>query len=63
MAYEKKEITLRELKDGERFLTIDYLELIYMYPLGDDKHRISRLNGDSWDVPNGDYPVFKYIND
>jgi hypothetical protein len=58
--YEENFIPLRDLEPGDRFLTKGNSELIYLYPLGDDKHRISRLNGDSWDVPHGDFPSFKY---
>jgi len=61
--YETEYIELRNLKEGDRFLTKGDSECIYMYPLGDDKHRIRHLDGDSWDVPNGNFPIFKYKGD
>ncbi len=57
--YEENTTPLRELTDGDRFISKSGLELIYLYPLKGDSHRISKLNGDSWDVPNGDFPIFK----
>lgn len=61
--YEENAIPLRELKEGERFLTKGGLELVYLYDLGNDKHRISEIGGIPWDVPNGNFPSFKYIKD
>jgi len=61
--YEEKIILLRDLEEGDKFLTKGGEELIYLYPIANDKHVISRLNGNSWDVPNGDFPVFKYKED
>lgn len=58
--YEENAVPLRELKEGERFMTKAGSELVYLCPLGDDKHRIKKLDGSSWDVPNGDFPSFKY---
>lgn len=60
--YEEKIVLLRELNEGDRFITKAGSELIYMYPLDNDKHVISKLNGNSWEVPNGDFPTFKYKN-
>tara|TARA_R110001606_G_scaffold377297_1_gene536308 strand:+ start:622 stop:813 length:192 start_codon:yes stop_codon:yes gene_type:complete len=58
--YEDNHTPLRELKEGERFLTKGNLELYYISDLGDDKHRVCRLDGSSWDVPHGNFPSFKY---
>jgi hypothetical protein len=58
--YEEKIILLRDLEEGDKFITKSGTELIYLYPLGNDKHVISKINGSSWEVPNGEFPVFKY---
>jgi len=58
--YEENPTPLRELKDGDRFITKSGSELIYNYAIDDDRHNIGIINGSSWDVPNGNYPSFKY---
>ncbi len=63
MEFEENYTLLRNLKEGDIFLTKLNNINIYVKTLGDDKHKVKDIvDGKIYEVPHGRFPVFKKIN-
>lgn len=62
MIYEENYTLLRNLKEGDVFITKGNVEIIYMKNIGNDKHLLKNSEGiEEYIVPHGRFPVFKKI--
>ena len=60
MSYEKKHTLLRDLSEGDVFLTKANTKIIYLKKLNDDKHLLKNIGtSNEYEVPHGNFPVFK----
>jgi len=54
---------LRNLNEGDVYLSKSNYVGMYLKDLGDDKHLLKNIDTDAtYSVPHGRYPVFKMIN-
>lgn len=61
--YEENYTLLRNLKEGDEFISKSNTVGFYIKPIGDDKHLLKSKNtGNTYEIPHGEFPVFKKIN-
>ena len=60
--YEENQTLLRDLNEGDVFITKANTVSVYLKCVGDDKHILRNINScDEYEVPHGKFPVFKKI--
>lgn len=60
--YEENYTLLRNLKEGNEFISKSNTVGVYIKPIGEDKHILKSEDGNNYEVPHGSFPVFKKIN-
>lgn len=60
--YEETYTLLRDLKEGDEFISKSNTVGFYVKSIGEDKHLLKPQGGNSYEVPHGRFPVFKKIN-
>jgi hypothetical protein len=57
--YEDNHTLLRELNEGDAYLTKSNSVGTYIKSLGDDRHLLKSENDTEYEVPHGRFPVFR----
>lgn len=60
--YEENYTLLRNLKEGDEFISKSNSVGFYIKSIGEDKHLLKSEDGNIYEVPHGRFPVFKKIN-
>lgn len=61
MNYEENYTLLRNLKEGDEFISKSNGVGFYVKSIGEDKHLLKTQSGSVYEVPHGRFPVFKKI--
>ena len=60
--YDNTYTRLRDLNDGDEYLTKSNTKCIYVKSLGDDEHLVKNIDdGDEYSVPHGGYPIYRKL--
>jgi hypothetical protein len=59
--YEDNFTRLRDLKEGDEFIDKANCVGIYLKSLGNDHHLLKNDEGHEYEVPHGNFPIFKKI--
>ena len=60
--HEENNTLLKNLKEGDEFISKSNIIGFYIKSIGEDKHILKLEDGNSYEVPHGRFPVFKKIN-